>query len=84
MELKLGRLHDLSRTLATHMARRFGVGGGKITEPCPTESAARRYAPHSYEAEKRVAAIQLATDLNPPYLVQPASRLDLEVVGLRQ
>jgi integrase len=55
VELKPWRLHDLRRTVATHMVR-LGVSElvvGRVLNHAPQGVTARTYALHSYEAEKR-------------------------------
>jgi integrase len=55
LELKPWRLHDLRRTVATHMVR-LGVSElvvGRVLNHAPQGVTARTYALHSYEAEKR-------------------------------
>jgi integrase len=57
VELKSWRLHDLRRTVATHMVR-LGVSElvvGRVLNHAPQGVTARTYALHSYEAEKREA-----------------------------
>jgi integrase len=57
LELKPWRLHDLRRTVATHMVR-LGVSElvvGRVLNHAPQGVTARIYALHSYEAEKRMA-----------------------------
>ena len=57
VELKPWRLHDLRRTVATHMVR-LGVSElvvGRVLNHSPQGVTARNYALHSYEAEKREA-----------------------------
>ena len=56
-ELKPWRLHDLRRTVATHMVR-LGVSEsvvGRVLNHAAQGVTARVYALHSYEAEKRQA-----------------------------
>lgn len=58
LELKPWRLHDLRRTVATHMVR-LGVSElvvGRVLNHAPQGVTARTYALHSYEAEKLSAA----------------------------
>jgi integrase len=55
LELKPWRLHDLRRTVATHMVR-LGVSElvvGRVLNHAPQGVTARTYALHSYEAEKK-------------------------------
>jgi integrase len=57
VELKPWRLHDLRRTVATHMVR-LGVSElvvGRVLNHAPQGVTARTYALHSYEMEKRAA-----------------------------
>lgn len=57
LELKPWRLHDLRRTVATHMVR-LGISElvvGRVLNHAPQGVTARTYALHSYEEEKRRA-----------------------------
>lgn len=57
LDLKPWRLHDLRRTVATHMVR-LGVSEkvvGRVLNHAPQGVTARTYALHSYDAEKRTA-----------------------------
>jgi integrase len=65
LELKPWRLHDLRRTVATHMMR-LGVSVllvARVLNPASQGVTARKYALHSYEAEKREALNSLAYKL---------------------
>jgi integrase len=74
VELKPWRLHDLRRTVATHMVR-LGVSElvvGRVLNHAPQGVTARTYALHSYEAEKLGGLLRWASDvLN--YQQEPAS-----------
>lgn len=64
-ELKPWRLHDLRRTVATHMVR-LGVSElvvGRVLNHAPQGVTARTYALHSYEAEKRQALAMWADEI---------------------
>lgn len=64
-ELKPWRLHDLRRTVATHMVR-LGVSelvAGRVLNHAPQGVTARTYALHSYEEEKRKAMALWADDI---------------------
>lgn len=68
LELKPWRLHDLRRTVATHMVR-LGVSElvvGRVLNHAPQGVTARTYALHSYEAEKRTALIFWDTEIGKP------------------
>jgi integrase len=63
--LKPWRLHDLRRTVATHMVR-LGVSElvvGRVLNHAPQGVTARTYALHSYQAEKRGALSSWAIEL---------------------
>jgi integrase len=65
LELKPWRLHDLRRTVATHMVR-LGISElvvGRVLNHAPQGVTARTYALHSYEGEKRSALSQWASEL---------------------
>lgn len=63
--LKAWRLHDIRRTVATHLVR-LGVSEtivGRVLNHAPQGVTARTYALHSYESEKRDALHRWANDL---------------------
>lgn len=63
LELKPWRLHDLRRTVATHMVR-LGISElvvGRVLNHAPQGVTARTYALHSYEAEKQEALTRVRT-----------------------
>jgi integrase len=66
LKLKPWRLHDLRRTVATHMVR-LGVSElvvGRVLNHAPQGVTARTYALHSYEAEKRAALLAWACEIS--------------------
>jgi integrase len=67
VQLKPWRLHDLRRTVATHMVR-LGVSElvvARVLNHAPQGVTARTYALHSYEAEKRAAMLLWSSELVP-------------------
>lgn len=66
LELKPWRLHDLRRTVATHMVR-LGVSElvvGRVLNHAPQGVTARTYALHSYEEEKRAGLSVWVDDID--------------------
>jgi integrase len=64
--LKAWRLHDIRRSVATHMVR-LGVTEtivGRVLNHAPQGVTARTYALHSYEPEKRSALTRWAAELD--------------------
>jgi integrase len=64
--LKTWRLHDIRRTVATHMVR-LGVTEtivGRVLNHAPQGVTARTYALHSYEPEKRSALTRWAAEID--------------------
>jgi integrase len=65
-ELKPWRLHDIRRSVATHMVR-LGVPEttvGRVLNHAPQGVTARVYALHSYEPEKRSALTRWAAEID--------------------
>ena len=64
--LKAWRLHDVRRSVATHMVR-LGVTEtivGRVLNHAPQGVTARTYALHSYEPEKRSALTRWAAEID--------------------
>jgi integrase len=65
-KLKAWRLHDIRRSVATHMVR-LGVTEtivGRVLNHAPQGVTARTYALHSYEPEKRNAMTRWAAEID--------------------
>lgn len=77
-ELKPWRLHDLRRTVATHMVR-LGVSEvivGRVLNHAARGVTARTYALHSYEPEKRLAMELWSREIKRAVGSEPTSAAD--------
>jgi integrase len=75
--LKAWRLHDIRRSVATHMVR-LGVTEtivGRVLNHAPQGVTARTYALHSYEPEKRSALTRWAAEIDRAVTGKPTSNV---------